>query len=395
MWVYTGHRNFVDILRTIAHELIHRKQNQQHRIKRKSPPGSKLEREADSEAGMLMKLYARKHPEIIQELGQKFDAALAELDQPQIDPDIAALEEMLDEVKIDNDHGAGAVPLNRNVDYLGLRVAMTPKTFLQLSLPLDNDRHDRESIKYLASIKDNKGFGAPFLDISIPDAWFDGDFSRPAAVKNHDGRHRMTAVLKTEGDIPVETHLIPRGGLRNRDLTPKIIQHLQRGMMAQTGQYLSGPLFDYKLTESLMIIPTAESQNLDEALYGVGDMLFVVTQHAMDRADERGIHTSVSSELLRRMPRIKKEISEIEPGQAFWVYDASLGISLGMRKLDSGRIRWGTTIQGQPRNPGVRNPMLTIPVSESVGVPSLEESDDDLFAGTTQRTQLVLSLIHI
>jgi 5'(3')-deoxyribonucleotidase len=66
MWVYTGNRNLVDILRTVAHELVHRKQGSEGRIKVKSPPGSKLEREADAEAGYLMKLYTKQHPEIIE-----------------------------------------------------------------------------------------------------------------------------------------------------------------------------------------------------------------------------------------------------------------------------------------------------------------------------------------
>ena len=66
MWVYTGHRNLIDILRTVAHELTHRKQGEQGRIKGHSPAGSKLEREADAEAGYLMKLYGKRYPEIVQ-----------------------------------------------------------------------------------------------------------------------------------------------------------------------------------------------------------------------------------------------------------------------------------------------------------------------------------------
>jgi hypothetical protein len=66
MWVYTGNRNLIDILRTVAHELTHRKQGAQGRIKGHSPPGSKLEREADAEAGYLMKLYGAEHPEIVE-----------------------------------------------------------------------------------------------------------------------------------------------------------------------------------------------------------------------------------------------------------------------------------------------------------------------------------------
>lgn len=66
MWVYTHNRNLVDILRTVAHELQHRKQDSEGRIKVHSPPGSKLEREGDIHAGILMKLYAKEFPEIIE-----------------------------------------------------------------------------------------------------------------------------------------------------------------------------------------------------------------------------------------------------------------------------------------------------------------------------------------
>lgn len=64
--VYVGNRNLVDILRTLCHELVHKKQGEQGRIHQKSPPGSKLEREADEKAGYLIKIYAKKHREIFQ-----------------------------------------------------------------------------------------------------------------------------------------------------------------------------------------------------------------------------------------------------------------------------------------------------------------------------------------
>jgi hypothetical protein len=66
MFVYTGNRNLIDILRTVAHELRHVKQGSEGRIHGHSPPGSKLERDADGEAGYLMKLYGKMYPEIIQ-----------------------------------------------------------------------------------------------------------------------------------------------------------------------------------------------------------------------------------------------------------------------------------------------------------------------------------------
>jgi hypothetical protein len=67
MWIYTGNRNMIDIMRTVAHELTHRKQGEQGRIDAdQSYPGSPIEQEADAMAGYLMKLYGKMHPEIVE-----------------------------------------------------------------------------------------------------------------------------------------------------------------------------------------------------------------------------------------------------------------------------------------------------------------------------------------
>lgn len=67
MWIYTGNRNLIDIMRTVAHELAHRKQHEDNRVHGdQSYPGSPMEQEADVVAGYLMKLYGKKNPEIIE-----------------------------------------------------------------------------------------------------------------------------------------------------------------------------------------------------------------------------------------------------------------------------------------------------------------------------------------
>lgn len=67
MWIYTGNRNLIDILRTVAHELTHRKQHEGGRTyPGQSYPGSKIEQQADVMAGILMKLYGKMYPEIIE-----------------------------------------------------------------------------------------------------------------------------------------------------------------------------------------------------------------------------------------------------------------------------------------------------------------------------------------
>lgn len=64
LWIYTGRRNLIDIVRTIAHELAHHKQDQDDTTGNMSL--ADLESQADMAAGMLVKIYVRKHPEIIE-----------------------------------------------------------------------------------------------------------------------------------------------------------------------------------------------------------------------------------------------------------------------------------------------------------------------------------------
>jgi putative chitinase len=156
------------------------------------------------------------------------------------------LRELLSEVKIDNKDGAGAVPYNQDVDYFGLRVMMKPSTFLRLAAPLGQE-HSAKLEKYIA---DGGAIGAPFLEIKIPAEWDDGDFSTPAQVAGHEGRNRMTAIQKLEGDNPIEVHIFPRGGYRSRDITTEFRAALVRGLQAEKAtNVVAGPLFEDDLEE--------------------------------------------------------------------------------------------------------------------------------------------------
>ena len=156
------------------------------------------------------------------------------------------LRELLSEVKIDNKDGAGAVPFNQDIDYFGLRTTMRPSMFLRLAAPLGQE-HSAELEKYIA---DGGAIGAPFLEIKIPQEWDDGDFSKPAQVVGHEGRNRMTAIRKLEGDAPVEVHILPRGGYRARDITPEFKAALAKSLYAEKSTILvSGPLFEKELEE--------------------------------------------------------------------------------------------------------------------------------------------------
>lgn len=150
--------------------------------------------------------------------------------------------DFIGEVRIDDHDGWGSVPNNLNVDYLGLRVRMRPSMFLRLAAPL---RGEGSSEDIADHIRQGGAIGSPFLDISIPDGWFSGDFSRPARVMGHEGRNRMMAVRQVEGDDPIQVHLFFRDGLRRRHLTDEIIQQLNRRLapQEQPGAGFPGPYF--------------------------------------------------------------------------------------------------------------------------------------------------------
>jgi len=59
---YLGNRNLADFLRTLAHELIHHKQNEDGLIKMGSgETGSDIENEANSKAGVILRDYGKTH----------------------------------------------------------------------------------------------------------------------------------------------------------------------------------------------------------------------------------------------------------------------------------------------------------------------------------------------
>ena len=67
IWVYCGNRNMADILRTLAHELVHRKQDEDGRISYESgKTGSEIENEANAQAGILLRDFGKQHEEIYQ-----------------------------------------------------------------------------------------------------------------------------------------------------------------------------------------------------------------------------------------------------------------------------------------------------------------------------------------
>lgn len=146
----------------------------------------------------------------------------------------------LDEVKINNVDGRGAVPVNQEIDYFGMRTQMRPSMFLKLAAPLAGKPKD-EMVDY---IRQGGAIGAPFLIIDVPED-LKKDIPR---VVGHEGRNRMKAVVAAEGDDPIEVHLFFRGAVsRARHLTKEIVDLLKAGAYQErTGRHVPGPLWEGK-----------------------------------------------------------------------------------------------------------------------------------------------------
>ena len=67
IWLYVGNRNIADSLRTLAHELVHRKQAEDNRLDITSgETGSEIENEANAQAGILLRKFGKQNEEIYQ-----------------------------------------------------------------------------------------------------------------------------------------------------------------------------------------------------------------------------------------------------------------------------------------------------------------------------------------
>ena len=72
IWIYVKNRNMADILRTLAHELVHRKQEEDGRLDIKSgETGSPIEDEANATAGVLLRNFGKINNGIYEGLKKK------------------------------------------------------------------------------------------------------------------------------------------------------------------------------------------------------------------------------------------------------------------------------------------------------------------------------------
>jgi len=66
--VYGKNRALVDIMRSVAHEMVHHKQFEDGRLEQRPPDvGGEIEDEANSKAGQYIKMFAKEDPTIYED----------------------------------------------------------------------------------------------------------------------------------------------------------------------------------------------------------------------------------------------------------------------------------------------------------------------------------------
>jgi hypothetical protein len=142
-------------------------------------------------------------------------------------------------INFDNEIGEGCVSDALNIAYLGTVALIRPSVFLSVTPP-DFIR----STEYLMKLE--TAFGSPYLDVNIPPENDD-----VPAIRSHEGRSRMSAILKKWGDVPVPICLffsMQGFTLRAREIERSWIEMASAGVIRERRgappEWVKGPIFD-------------------------------------------------------------------------------------------------------------------------------------------------------
>ena len=141
--------------------------------------------------------------------------------------------------------GIGPAYTINDADYFGMRVLMKPSKFIELAERADLEE---DTIEYLTNqLKEGNQLGNPFLYVFPPEIKTEeekpNNNSTPPLfeVSAHEGRHRMMAIHRLYGDMPVEVHFIFEREKRARHITDEWIQSLTH-MKSENGNIVRDPI---------------------------------------------------------------------------------------------------------------------------------------------------------
>ena len=144
------------------------------------------------------------------------------------------------EIHFDCERGAGAAPNNANIRYAGFGAMMRPSRFLEMALPLTDDR-----VGSLAHFSEPKTvFGPPTLYLAL-------DKKIPRVV-GHEGRHRTRSILQRCGDERLLVHVVP-ADFRARDMDLGRLLDMRKNARAEDGKRVLHDNFNVAFVEDRAI----------------------------------------------------------------------------------------------------------------------------------------------
>jgi hypothetical protein len=86
------------------------------------------------------------------------------------------------------------------------------------------------------------------------------------------------------------------------------------------------------------------------ATINLGGIIVNLDDHALDRQQQRGIGDKSFDSAIRKLklPRVIKQMSQLEVGNRFYVLDHTTNVALGMRKIGDAKYVLKTVYVGRP-----------------------------------------------
>lgn len=113
--------------------------------------------------------------------------------------------------------GKGGTPDHLDINYFGFQRPMTPAEFLKTARRLTPKERRQNSLDFFRSADKT---GTP---VAPPQLYVEWDAANKRwLARGHEGRHRSTVANETDPNTLVNVHIIPRGGIKARDLTDEM-----------------------------------------------------------------------------------------------------------------------------------------------------------------------------
>lgn len=214
--VVTLNRHPMDILRSLAHELVHHKQNEDGRIKniaREGSTGSPIEDEANSMAGRLMRWYGKENPTHFK---------------------LPGLTEAIFVVGLNVEHATKAMNINEN--YQEINIHNLPYTEIysdSLIIPASID--ESRSIRKAKELLETNGFVTRLLFIKSAQKILSEGIKFTKTDKENESMKRLRELFSSENTIVVQEGKSNKENLQEAAIKKQHISRQISGALKQKG----------------------------------------------------------------------------------------------------------------------------------------------------------------